>query len=159
MNWEAVGTVAELVGAAAVFVTLAYLSVQIRSQTTATKAQTLQERSNRLQELMLTVSNSDDLARIQSEILTYSNEGAPKMNLGAIQLLSPTDFEKYRSFLAANYFRLDNLIAQHDLGLMDQETVARAIGAIENSLPLWDAFKLPVSTRLKDRIERLRDDA
>ena len=38
MNWEAIGAVGEMVGAAAVFVSIVYLSIQIRSNTNATKA-------------------------------------------------------------------------------------------------------------------------
>ena len=40
MNWEAIGAVGEILGAAAVVVTLAYLIVQMRQNTLATKAQT-----------------------------------------------------------------------------------------------------------------------
>ncbi len=39
MNWEAVGAVAELLGAIAVFVTLAYLAVQVRQSNIVTREQ------------------------------------------------------------------------------------------------------------------------
>ena len=38
MNWEAIGAVGEILGAAAVVVSIIYLSIQIRSNTRATKA-------------------------------------------------------------------------------------------------------------------------
>jgi hypothetical protein len=38
MNWDAIGAVGETVGAAAVFLTLAYLALQIRQNTKATQA-------------------------------------------------------------------------------------------------------------------------
>ena len=105
---------------------------------------------------MLTVAGDDELARIQSEIIDFSEESA-QLNLAAIEQLSPRDFVKYRSFLLANYFRLENLIAQHQLGLLDQETTTRAISAIRNSLPLWKAFKLPEPEHLKAQIKLLEE--
>ena len=39
MNWEAIGAIGEVVGAAAVVVTLGYLAVQIRANTAALKAE------------------------------------------------------------------------------------------------------------------------
>jgi hypothetical protein len=38
MNWEAAGAIGEMIGAAAVVVSILYLSIQIRSNTRATKA-------------------------------------------------------------------------------------------------------------------------
>jgi len=35
MNWEALGAIAELVGAAAVVITLVYLSIQMKTNTSA----------------------------------------------------------------------------------------------------------------------------
>ena len=159
MNWEVVGAIAETIGAIAVIATLIFLSVQVRAQATATRGQILQERSNRLQDAMIAVAESPDLGRIQSEILTYSDDGTPKMNRNAISALSPEDFERYRSFLVGNYFRLDNLIAQYELGLIDDETVHRAIGAVENSVPLWRAFKMPPPTELLSKIKRIKGGA
>lgn len=40
MNWEALGAVAEPIGALGVIATLAYLAVQIRQNTRAVRAQT-----------------------------------------------------------------------------------------------------------------------
>jgi len=42
MNWDAIGAIGEIVGALAVFITLVYLSVQIRHSTKATRLQTAQ---------------------------------------------------------------------------------------------------------------------
>ncbi len=42
MNWEAIGAIGEIVGAAAVVATLGYLALQIRYSSNATKAQSVQ---------------------------------------------------------------------------------------------------------------------
>ena len=41
MNWEAIGAIGEIIGALAVFLTLAYLAVQIRQNTNAVRAAAL----------------------------------------------------------------------------------------------------------------------
>ena len=43
MNWEAIGVVAEVVGAAGVIITLVYLAIQIRQNTASTKSLTQQQ--------------------------------------------------------------------------------------------------------------------
>ena len=55
MNWEALGALGEIAGAAAVIVTLAYLSVQIRQNTKASRVAAVQaasENSSRFSELI-----------------------------------------------------------------------------------------------------------
>ena len=42
MNWEAIGAVAEIIGAAAVMISLVYLAVQIRHTVRRTAADNLQ---------------------------------------------------------------------------------------------------------------------
>ena len=53
MNWEAIGAVGELLGAAAVVFTLGYLAVQVRHAKTATADQSRLYRANAVQELIL----------------------------------------------------------------------------------------------------------
>ena len=43
MNWDAIGAVGEILGAMAVFITLVYLSIQIRQGTKATRLRTAHE--------------------------------------------------------------------------------------------------------------------
>jgi len=64
LNWEAIGAIGEIVGAAGVIVTLVYLSVQLRQSIKASKVTAIQnsmENSARLSELLAT---DDDLARV-----------------------------------------------------------------------------------------------
>jgi len=41
MNWEAIGTVAEVVGAVAIVLSLIYVATQIKQNTAASRAQSL----------------------------------------------------------------------------------------------------------------------
>jgi len=56
MNWDAVGAIAEAVGAIAIFVTLVYLAVQIRQNTKANELAAFErstESGNRIRELLI----------------------------------------------------------------------------------------------------------
>ena len=64
MNWEAIGAVGEIVGASAVFVTLIYLSVQLRSSARATRANTAQALTESINEGNRAIAGNSELARI-----------------------------------------------------------------------------------------------
>lgn len=63
MNWEAVGAVGEIVGAAAVVVTLVYLAGQVRQATRATQAASFQAASALEQEFLLAVGQDPATSR------------------------------------------------------------------------------------------------
>lgn len=67
MNWEALGAIAEAVGAAGVVATLAYLAIQIRANTAALSAQARHSISElALQITMFRADHADDYARLAS---------------------------------------------------------------------------------------------
>ena len=61
MNWEAIGAIGELVGAAAVIVTLIYLASQVRYARNATLDQNRLTRSSAIREIILATANNDSL--------------------------------------------------------------------------------------------------
>lgn len=64
MNWEAIGAIGEIAGAAGVIITLIYLAVQLRQNTKASKITSIQnsmENSARFSEIL---STDDNLARV-----------------------------------------------------------------------------------------------
>lgn len=75
MNWEAVGAIGEILGAAAVVATLAYLSIQIRQNTKVARSATRQAIAQSAQSLTSDVILTPDMAAIllrhlQGEALT-----------------------------------------------------------------------------------------
>lgn len=64
MSWDAVGAIAETIGALAVLATLAYLALQIRQNTRSTDSAVLQGMWDNLQALQLALSQDPDLARL-----------------------------------------------------------------------------------------------
>ena len=64
MNWEAAGAIGEIVGALAVFITLAYLAVQIRQNTGAVRAAALDSSVNALATVRAKIHDSGELTDI-----------------------------------------------------------------------------------------------
>jgi hypothetical protein len=88
MNWEAVGAIAELLGAAGVVVTLVYLSVQVRQNS----REIVDSRTQRVFELMIETRSSfaeGKIAPIQAKV-------------DANEELSPEEQIRYRAFRAHN---------------------------------------------------------
>ena len=64
MNWDALGALGELVGAAAVVATLIYLSVQLRQNTRTVKLSSAQAVTEELQAMFSLLSSDQSLAEI-----------------------------------------------------------------------------------------------
>ena len=63
MNWDAIGAIAETLGAVGVILTLAYLAVQIRQSGQATRSETTRV-ANDADAVMLAIAQDPDLATI-----------------------------------------------------------------------------------------------
>ncbi len=61
MNWEAIGTISEVIGASAVVITLGYLAIQMRQNTRAIKATSFMESQHFFAELHDYLAQSPDL--------------------------------------------------------------------------------------------------
>jgi len=64
MNWDAVGAVGEIVGALAVFLTLAYLAIQIRQNTRAVQSSAIDSSINRISAMRQSLSENTELATL-----------------------------------------------------------------------------------------------
>ena len=64
MNWDALGTIAELLGAIAVFLTLAYLAIQVRQNSRALEEQ------NKFSAAQIMQARTDTAISFLSTILT-----------------------------------------------------------------------------------------
>ena len=108
MNWDAVGAIAELLGAVAVFASLVYLALQIRGSTNQASAQMFQ-------------SVASEQARV-SDAITGDPENLRvwmKMHHGE----EMDDFEKTRMFFMVSRVVQAFLAIQigHDKGQIDQD--------------------------------------
>jgi hypothetical protein len=73
MNWNAISTVAEIVGAVGVILSLLYLAVQIRQNTKVARAETTKDLYLASREAILEIAANDELAKIWTEIRDFEN--------------------------------------------------------------------------------------
>ena len=73
MNWEAISTIAELVGAAGVIASLVYLAMQIRQSTKVARAETTKDLYLASRTAILDIAGNDELAKIWTEIREFEN--------------------------------------------------------------------------------------
>ena len=108
MGWEAVGALAELVGAIGVIATLFYLSSQIRRNSRALEAGTNQAIADATQERLLAVAQNPELA-------------AAYAKASIREQLSPTEEVQVAFFTRATFRGVQNAFFQHRSGLISEE--------------------------------------
>jgi hypothetical protein len=109
MNWDALGAIGELVGAVAVFLSLAYLAAQIRNQNRESRLAAMHDISTAFRESTAKLLE-DDLSGIFVKAIE-SFEGL-------------TDKERLRLLIAVtSIFRAwEEAFIQHDVGHLDDRT-------------------------------------
>lgn len=64
MNWDAIGSIGEIVGAGAVVVSLVYLAIQIRKQTVEARLLATRELASDYQRIINTIATDDTVSRL-----------------------------------------------------------------------------------------------
>jgi hypothetical protein len=109
MNWDAIGAIGEIVGAAGVILTLAYLAVQIRQNTEET-------RSGQTQDLISANSEANYLMVTDKELADLIQAG-----MADPSALSDSDQFRFNLFWFAAYNRFDFAYHQYSRGRLDPE--------------------------------------
>jgi hypothetical protein len=118
VNWDAIGAIAELLGASAVLVTLLYLSWQIRNSREELRFSIRQNRSAILREFVMETSRDDDLRRILVEAQIANGDELPTgvEILMKVCGLSHDDASKLNSYFLAQWlYRITTLNNIEDL--------------------------------------------
>jgi hypothetical protein len=109
MNWDAIATVSEVVGAGGVIVTLIYLAIQVRASTAATETENRVAIANGYREV-LTLNMDEELARaFRNGLWDY-----PEMPFNSRI--------KFANLCAHDALLFQGAFAQHESGQLDQET-------------------------------------
>jgi len=74
VNWEAVGTIAETIGAVGVIASLLYLAIQIRQNTKVARAETTKDLYLASRDAILQIASNDALAKIWTDIRNFESE-------------------------------------------------------------------------------------
>jgi hypothetical protein len=110
MNWEAIGAVAELLGAVGVIASLVYLALQIRQNTRSLHANTFQTVADSSIHRMMNLAQDDELA--------------DRFIRG---MIDPSDLQGHVRFqfdllMRANFKGYENYFYQHTKGMLDDES-------------------------------------
>lgn len=132
MSWEAAGAIGEIVGAAAVVLTLLYLAAETRKNAQALDATTTREFGFRLSEWAREVARDPELKRISLKGLE------PEM-----QDFSTAEWHEFRIFAVSLFLIYQTSFAHLSLNLGNREESENYIrlsrGLIEN-FPAWRRF-------------------
>ena len=145
MNWEAIGAIAETLGAIGVIATLVYLALQIRQNTNALEqsqkadlAQAYQHRSESRRQMGIDQAESRYMAPISVKL---SELGWPD-NLDAIDSLDQEERFRFQHMMAASMTRLDNACYQHHQGLLDEQAWTLSKNRMRVIGPTWKKLGL-----------------
>jgi hypothetical protein len=116
MNWDAIGAVAEGLGAVGVIVSLAYLASQIRQNTRSMRASTYQALSDGIQHMNTNVFGNAEFAEFIERALTTDTE------------LSSTENRRWLAWISAMFRHFHNAFQQHNLGALPTAEYRSIIG-------------------------------
>ena len=124
MNWEAIGAVGEIVGAIAVFATLAYLAIQIRQNTGAVRAAALDSSIQAASAVRSHIYNNEELA----ELFVLGGKKPEELN--------EAESIRYRNLVTNIFWALWNLYSQskyadlnHSAWESQKHVVVRILGS------------------------------
>ena len=155
MNWDALGAIAELLGAIAVFLTLAYLTVQVRQNSKALEqqnkfsaAQIMQARTDTVMEFTSVVLMEPENLKVIAAI-----NNSDSLDLGSMQA---SEISRYRMVLTMARSMFENNFQQARQGFLSEDFYSGAV--IKNIETFGEAFLrfgTPMSDEFRLEVERI----
>jgi hypothetical protein len=152
MNWEAIGAIAEALGAIGVIASVLYLAVQIRTNTKSQESTVQHSLHEETVSRMMAFAQDTDLA----EKLVKANQSWDE--------LSVIEKAQVASFTRAVFKGFENIYLQHQRGFYSEEDFVGAIEAMRlNVRPsyfdrFWERDKITFRRSFQDFIDELRTD-
>ena len=144
MNWDAVGSLAEVFAALAVMVTLIYLAVQVRQS-----RELLEENRKIALSQVYSSRTSQRLDDLRQNIDSPYVAGLMAEDSGLSE-----DQIRHRSIDQRSIFHFDNILFQNELGLIADEDIHRITNVILRDWDIWEkhgSFVLPRVAAWYDR--------
>ncbi len=110
MNWEALGAIGEIVGAAGVIVTLGYLAIQIRQNTQSVRASAFQEAIRDSAQISDELGHDPELTRIW-----FAGQRD-------FEALTGEERQRFAVYSTSVFRRYENIIYQARHGSLDPES-------------------------------------
>jgi len=153
VNWDAVGAVAELIGAIGVMASLAYLAVQVRSNTRSVQAATYQGLAQSVNDHNRDLFTNPETASFLERALTTDDP------------FDPVEQRRWRAYCSATIRHFDNVFHQHEMGsLRDSEfrsliSVARFHLRSERFRQTWRDMRLMFDDPYRSYMDKLAENA
>ena len=121
MNWDAVGAIAESVGALGVIFSLVYLALQVRQNTQQIRLSRFQETSSSLQDGFAPIYNAGNLA------IWYKGHHKPDD-------LDEEEAYTFFLFMERQLYNVQNIIYQYENGLIDEAVFESTVSLMQELL-------------------------
>ena len=150
MNWEAVGAVGEILGAAGVIATLAYLAMQIRQNTRQTQASVAHTSAKALQDTRRSVYESAEVTEIWLKGTSHPDE------------LSESDYYRFRLLMQNGIDGIWDIHSQTTVtGLSPESWQSQGVKVVERLLAspggrrVWEQFGDNYTDEFRAEIDRI----
>ena len=150
MNWEAIGAVGELVGAAGVIATLGYLAFQIRQNTRQMQASVANASARALRDARRSVYESAEVTEIWLKGMSHPDE------------LSENDFYRFRILMQNAIDSIWDIHSQTKMTDLSTEiwdsqgvTVVERIVASPGGRRIWTQFRNTYPSEFSVEIDRI----
>lgn len=108
MNWEAIGTAAEVIGAVAVVMSLIYVAAQIKHNTEVSRAQSINQINSQYGALMSQIATNGDFAKIYRK----ATQGLD---------LEGDEIVRYTAYLSAFFAFVEEIYLLHRAGTYEED--------------------------------------
>lgn len=158
MNWDALGAIAELLGAIAVFLTLAYLTVQVRQNSKALEQQNKFSAAQIMQARTDTVMEFTSVVLMEPEnlkVIAAINE----LDMLDIKSMQPSESARFRMVLTMARSMFENNFQQARQGFLSEDFYSGSV--IRNLETFGEAFLMfgtPMSDEFRTEVERILED-
>jgi hypothetical protein len=151
MNWDAIGAIGEIVGAAGVVITLMYLALQMKQNSKTIEAQMYQARSEVSANRYGQIADSPYLATIYSKLESEKSQFDPEK----VDDLTPEELTRLKYSEGRLLRSIDNVVYQHAMGFIPADFVEAVKVTVRIRYGLWVYIGIPQDSRasLKQFIE------
>jgi hypothetical protein len=152
MNWEAAGAIGEIIGALAVFLTLAYLAIQIRQNTKAVQASAVDASINQVTSVRQSIYENTEVAGIYVQGLAD-----PKG-------LDDVSRTRFRILMHNIFLAISNVYSQASFAGLDRSTWESQLVVLERVLTapgarwFWKEYQREFDETFREQVDRLLQD-
>jgi hypothetical protein len=158
VNWDALGAIAELLGAVAVFLTLAYLTVQVRQNSKAL------EQQNKFSAAQIMQARTDTVMEVTSVVLMEPENlkviaAINELDTLDIKAMQPSESARFRMVLTMARSMFENNFQQARQGFLSEDFYSGSV--IRNLETFGEAFLkfgTPMSDEFRTEVERILED-